>query len=74
LIFKLKGLFKELIELLNYNNIAFSDVTENELNKYIKFLNDVRNIKKGGKAIIRNHKLKYLLKKIYKDIKILSLN
>ncbi len=29
---------------------------------------------KGGKGIIRNHKLKYLLKKIYKDIKILSLN
>jgi flagellar biosynthesis GTPase FlhF len=28
----------------------------------------------GGKAILRNHKLKYLLKKIYKDIKILSLN
>jgi hypothetical protein len=32
------------------------------------------NVFSGGKGIIRNHKLHYLIKKIYKDIKILSLN
>jgi hypothetical protein len=48
----------------------FEDEIETiRINLFDKFSN-----RKGGKAIMQNHKLKYLLKKIYKDFKTLSLN
>jgi hypothetical protein len=55
------------ITSLTLNNIK---LIYNELN------NTISNSKMygGKKAIMQNHKLKYLLKKIYKNIKTLSLN
>ena len=47
---------------------------EDEIVEIINKLTNKFSNRKGGKAIIRNHKLKYLLKKIYKDFKTLSLN
>jgi hypothetical protein len=65
------------------NNSINTDDIEDEYNFYESKLNQLNQIvsvvrvastKKGGKGIIRNHKLHYLITKIYKDIKILTLN
>ena len=66
----------------NNNSINTNDI-DDEYNFYESKLNQLNQIvsvvhvtstKKGGKGIIRNHKLHYLITKIYKDIKILTLN
>ena len=73
----IKQKMKNFLIRNNYNTSYISDRYQFMRNRDI-FSNFILEImqdeKKGGKGIIRNHKLKYLLKKIYKDIKTLSLN
>jgi hypothetical protein len=59
----------------NYNDmVVVSLITPKNLQDFVfEILREDIKIK-GGKGIIRNHKLHYLIKKIYKDIKILTLN
>jgi hypothetical protein len=73
----IKQKMKNFLIRNNYNTSYISDrykfMTNGDI--FSNFILDIiQDQKKGGKGIIRNHKLKYLLKKIYKDIKTLSLN
>jgi hypothetical protein len=62
-----------LTEKKNYNDmVVVTSITPKNLQDFVFEI--VKNVIKGGKGIIRNHKLHYLIKKIYKDIKILTLN
>ena len=59
----------------NYNNmIILNSLNPKNLRDFVFEIIREDIIIKGGKGIIRNHKLHYLIKKIYKDIKILTLN
>jgi hypothetical protein len=69
-----KNKMVDFLKEKNYNSmIKLNSLNPKNLQDFVfEILRE--DIINGGKGIIRNHKLQYLIKKIYKDIKILTLN
>jgi hypothetical protein len=69
-----KNKMVDFLKEKNYNSmIKLNSLNPKNLQDFVfEILRE--DIINGGKGIIKNHKLQYLIKKIYKDIKILTLN